>query len=214
MKIVDCDQRSEEWRALRAGRITASRVKDVLAAIKSGEAASRRDYRIQLVAERLTGVPQEQDFVTDAMQWGIDNECKARAAYQIQTGNVVREVGLILHDTLPIAASPDGLIDDKGALEIKCGKTATHVAWMLAKRVPPEHVPQIQMQLWLAERDWCDFVSFDPRLPEHLQLFVCRMDRDEPYIETLKAAVTAFNTEIETVLAELNAAREPLALAA
>lgn len=214
MKIATCAQRSDEWRALRAGRITASRAKDVLAKIKTGEAADRRNYRMQILAERLTGIPQDSDYINGDMQWGIDHEDAARNAYEVRTGVLVHQVGLVMHDGLPVAASPDGLIDADGCSEIKCPRTTTHIGYLSAGRCPPEYIAQVQMQLWIAERQWCDFVSFDPRLPAKLQLFVHRVQRDDEYIKTLESEIVKFSDEVDAEIARLEALTDPLLEAA
>ena len=194
-------QGSPEWFAARCGRATASRFADVLAKIKSGEAAGRRNYKAQLVAERLTGVPAES-YTNAAMTWGTDNEPFARAAYEAQTGNLVEQIAFIPHAELMAGASPDGLIDADGGIEIKCPNTATHIDALL-KGMPADHIPQIQGCMWLSGRQWWDFVSFDPRMPERLQLYVQRVPRDEAYITQLAAEVIVFLKEVDLLVIEL-----------
>lgn len=194
-------QGSPEWFAARCGRATASRFADLLATIKTGEAASRRNYRAQLVCERLTGVPAES-FESAAMKWGTENEPFARMAYEAQTGQIVEETGFIPHPELMAGASPDGLIGDDGGVEIKAPNTAQHIDTLL-KGMPPEHIPQIQGCMWLTGRLWWDFVSFDPRLPEKLQLYVQRIPRDDVYIAKLALAVGVFLGEVDDLVAEL-----------
>lgn len=206
MKIVECTQGTEEWKQARAGKVTASRIPDVLAKIKSGEAAVRRDYRAQLVAEILTGVPQDDAFFSAEMRWGVEQEPFARAAYEIQTGRDVEQVGMVLHPSIDRgAASPDGLVEFDGLLEIKCPKTATHLAYIQADVVPAQYHPQMLWQMACTGRDWCDFVSYDPRLPENLQLFFKRFQRDQARIDEIEAEVNAFLMEVMDAVTALRA---------
>lgn len=194
-------QQSAEWFAARCGRATASRFDDVMAKIKTGEAAGRRNYRAQLVCERLTGIPAES-YTNAAMQWGIDTEPQARAAYEALTGNMVQEVAFVPHPELMAGASPDGLIDLDGGLEIKCPNTAQHIEALL-KGMPPEHIPQIQGGLWLTGRKWWHFVSFDPRMPEKLQLYIQKIERDSHYIAALELEVRRFLGEVDELVRQL-----------
>lgn len=194
-------QGSPEWYTARLGMATASRFSDVLAKIKTGEAAARKNYRAQLICERLTGVPADS-FTSSAMQWGIDTEPTAREAYEAQTGELVEQVGFIRLPDLMAGCSPDGLIGSDGGVEIKCPNTATHIDTLL-KGMPAEHLPQIHGAMWITGRQWWDFVSFDPRLPERLQLYIQRVKRDDAYIKTLEAEVKAFLAETDTLVAEL-----------
>lgn len=195
MIIIDHPQGSEEWLASRSGIATASCFADVMAVIKSGEAASRRNYRAKLVVERLTGKPVK-GFVTKAMEQGTEREPLARVAYEAETGNSVSEVGLCRHDTLECGASPDGLIGDKGGLEIKCPELATHLEYLRLKTVPAEYFWQVQGGLWITGREWWDFVSFNPDFPENLQLAVRRVQRDEDAMKRLSAEVARFMDEV------------------
>lgn len=205
MKIIDFPQGSPEWLESRAGKVTASRIADVMAKIKTGEAAARRDYRAQICAEILTGRPQEDAFVSGAMQWGIDTEPLARDAYEATEGVLVDQVGLVLHPTIGrSAASPDGLAGE-GLLEIKCPKTATHLQYLLSGEVPKEYHPQILWQMACTETPWCDFVSFDPRLPESMQLFKVRFLRDDKRIAEIEAEVIGFLAEVDAVVEKLKA---------
>lgn len=194
-------QGSPEWFAARCGRATASCFSDVLATIKTGEAAARRNYKAQLVCERMTGIVAES-YTNAAMAWGVENEPFARSAYEAMTGNLVEQVAFISHSELMTGASPDGLIDTDGGLEIKCPNTASHIDALL-KGMPSEHMAQIQGCMWLANRDWWDFVSYDPRLPEKLQLYVQRIPRDEEYIIKLALAVKAFLGEVDALIQQL-----------
>ena len=196
-------QQSPEWFAARLGKATASRFKDVLATIKTGEAATRRNYRMQLVVERLTG-QKEEGYTNAAMQWGNDNEPLARIAYEVKTGLLVTQADFVDHPTLMAGASPDGIIGDDGGLEIKCPhQSAVHIE-TIQSGMPSEHMPQVQGAMWITGRKWWDFVSYDPRMPEHLQLYVQRIERDEKYIADLEAKVTAFLCEVESTIKQLN----------
>jgi putative phage-type endonuclease len=197
------EQQSEEWFQERLGHATASRASDILAKIKTGEAAVRRKYRIQLCTERLTK-KQVPSFQNAAMLWGTEQEPYARMAYAAKTGADVEQVGFIKHQKMAwCGASPDGLIGVDGMVEIKCPESTTHLEWMEQGRVPPEHVGQIQYQLWVTGRSWNDFVSFDPRFPEHLQLLVVRAPRDEKFIADLAAEVGAFLLEVDALYTKL-----------
>lgn len=203
MKVLDFDQGTPEWLAARAGKVTASRISDVIATIKSGEAAARRDYRSQLVAEILTGKPQDDGYINAEMQWGIDQEMLARSAYEVAGDVLVDQVGLVLHPTIErAAASPDGVVG-AGLVEIKCPKTATHLQYLLAGEVPTKYQPQMLFQMACAEASWVDFCSFDPRLPPELQLFVVRFHRDDKRIQAMEAEVVRFLAEVDEVLAKL-----------
>lgn len=191
-------QGSEAWKKERAGHATASRFKDVLARIKTGEAATRRNYRVQLVTERLIGAPIANGFTSKAMEWGTQTEPLARLAYEAHTSEPVEETGFLLHPSLDwCGASPDGLIGSDGILEIKCPEPATHMEWLLDGVLPSEHVAQVQGQLWITGRKWAHFVSFDPRFPENLQLLLVRVERDEEYIAKLEKEVRIFLREVD-----------------
>jgi putative phage-type endonuclease len=195
------EQRSEEWFQARLGKVTASRVADVLAKIKSGESASRRNYKIQLVSERLTGEKQET-YINQAMQDGIDREFYARERY-VQRFGEVEEVGFVKHPTLEAGASPDGMVGDDGLLEIKCPMGTTHTETLMTQEVPSKYIPQIQFQLRCTGRKWCDFVSYNPMFPEHLQVFVKRVEADEVYQMELDKEIEAFLLEVQTIIDRL-----------
>jgi len=201
-------QGSEQWFSDRLGKSTASRINDVRAKLKgNGEAATRRNYRAQLVCERLTGQKAE-NFCSPAMQWGTDNEPSAREAYEFITGNKVEQVGFIDHPFIEnFGASPDGTVGNDGLLEIKCPNTATHIEWMLAGVVPSEHVNQMRAQMACTGRKWVDFVSYDPRMPIELQLFIKRLHFDEKENETLLSDVTIFLKEVDEMVEKLNELR-------
>ena len=204
IQILDCEQRSPEWIAERIGKVTASRICDVLAEIKKGEAASRRNYRAEIVIETLTGLPAD-NYVSKEMQWGIDTEPFARAAYELEKDVMVSTVGFANHLAIPrFGASPDGLVGEDGLVEIKCPNTATHLDYLLAGVVPAEYQPQMLVAMACTGRDWCDFVSFDPRMPAHLQLFVRRFERDNFRIAEIEQKVEKFLDEVDEMLLRLD----------
>ena len=197
------EQRTPEWFAARTGKVSASKVSDVMSKTKSGYGASRATYMSQLLVERLTGTPTEF-YANAAMQWGTDTEPQARAAYEFKTGNAVIEEGFILHPNIEMSgASPDGMVCDEGMLEIKCPNTATHIATLLAEKAPSKHMNQMQWQMACAGRQWCDFVSFDPRLPENNDFFCVRVDRDDERIEELESEVVKFLGELDEMILKL-----------
>lgn len=199
---MNAPQRSDAWFAERAGKVTASRVKDVIAKTKTGPSASRKNYLAQLVAERMTGQTAES-FSNSAMQRGTDLEPFARARYEMFRDVLVEEVGFVSHPSIRWSgASPDGLVSD-GLVEIKCPNTATHIDYLLAGKVPTEYQPQMAWQCVCTCRAWCDFVSFDDRLPERLQLFVVRYEPDHKYLAELEAEVEAFLDEVAKTIEQL-----------
>jgi putative phage-type endonuclease len=198
------EQRSTEWFAIRLGKVTASRVADVIAKTKTGYSTSRENYMAQLVCERMTNT-QAESYNNAAMQWGTDQEPLARAAYEAAKNVLVDEIGFVVHDTIINAgASPDGLVGDDGLIEIKCPNTATHIDTVLSGKVPSKYITQMQWQMACTQRKWCDFVSFDPRMPEGLQLFIQRVDFDAEYVKMLEAEITGFLAELETKIEKLN----------
>jgi len=197
------EQRSEEWHAIRLGRVTASRVADVVAKTKTGYSTSRANYMAELICERLTGV-RGDFYMNAAMQWGVDREPEARAAYEASKGALVTEIGFAPHNSIDgSGASPDGLVDDDGLVEIKCPITATHLDTLLSETVPGKYMTQMQWQMACTGRQWCDFVSYDPRLPEAMRLFVKRVRRDEALIKELEKEVMTFLTEMHLKIAQL-----------
>jgi hypothetical protein len=196
-------QRTEAWHQQRLGKVTASRVADVVAKTKTGYSTSRANYMAELICERLTGV-RGDFYMNAAMQWGVDREPEARAAYEARIGALVTEVGFTPHnDILESGASPDGLVDADGLVEIKCPLTATHIDTLLSDTVPGKYMTQMQWQMACTGRLWCDFVSYDPRLPEEMRLFIKRVPRDEKVIEELEKEVFNFLTEMDTKLEKL-----------
>lgn len=198
------EQRTEEWFSARLGKVTASRVADVLAKIKSGESASRKNYKMELVVQRLTGKPQES-FTNAAMEWGTEQEPFARMTYEAHTGTFVKEEGFVDHPTIEgFGCSPDGLVGD-GLIEIKCPNTANHIETVLENKAPSKYIPQMQCQMACTGAKWCDFVSFDPRVPEDLQLFVVRVERDQEYIDSMEVEVKQFLSEVLDLFNQLKA---------
>jgi hypothetical protein len=201
--ILDIPQRTPAWFAARLGRLTGSVAADMLATIKSGEAAARRNLRTRLVVERLTGQPQDDGFVTAAMQRGVETEPKAFAAYEAITGLMARPVGFIQHPTVLAGCSPDGLVGDDGVLELKCPNTATHIGYLRSKGLPADYVPQVTHNLWVTGAAYCDFVSFDDRLPAALQVFHVRVTAGELDIQAYEKKALAFLAEVDAEVAAL-----------
>ena len=198
-------QRSPEWFAQRWGLATASKFNDILAKTKSGYAATRKNYMAQLLIERLTPPPTEDNgWKNEAMIFGIDNEPVARLAYELETGNTVVEAFFEKHETLQAGASPDGYIGDDGLLEIKVPNLATHLETLRNQDIPKQYIAQVQGQLWITGREWCDFVSYTPYLENDAQLFIKRVPRDRKFIHELEAEVKLFlielNKEVQFVL--------------
>lgn len=201
--LVKAEQRSPEWFEARLGMPSASKYNDIMSKTRSGYSASRKNYAAELVTERLTGNPTES-FTSAAMQWGTDNEPVARLQYGLTTGLDAEETGFWIHDDIFTGASPDGLIGEDGVLEIKCPNTATHIDTLQSKKVPRQYVAQVQGQMWVTGRQWCDFVSFDPRLPDNAQMIVIRVERDEAYIQELELEITNFLKEVDSLVEFVN----------
>lgn len=199
MIIIDCEQNTPEWFDARRGKVSASRIGDILAkTAKGGISASRKNYRAELVAERLTGVTNEKTFSTPAMEWGKEQEDRARAMYEFVYEVELAKVGLVLHDRIADAcASPDRLVGEDGLVEIKCPHTATHIDTLLGASIDGGYIKQMHWQMAVTGRQWCDFVSFDPRLPGEMQLHVERIERDPIVIAELERDVRAFLAEVE-----------------
>lgn len=195
MKIIACAQRSDEWRALRLGKLTGSRVGDAFATIKKGESASRRNLRLQLVLERITGRSQENGYVSADMERGTLLEDDARAAYEAETGIVVQSVGFVEHDSLLTGCSPDGLPHD-GLIEIKVPKAATHLEY-LRGGLPEEYRLQIIHGLWLTGAIWGDFVSYSDQFPAPLQLKITRLYASDIDLTAHELNVRLFLDEVE-----------------
>jgi putative phage-type endonuclease len=197
-------QGSDEWKALRLGKVTASRVADVIAKTKSGYSASRANYMAQLIAERLTGTVAES-YTNAAMQHGTETEPEARCAYEFYQGVTVEQIAFVPHGKIDQAGcSPDGLVGDDGLVEIKCPNTATHLETLLGQAIPGKYEAQMQFQMACTGRKWVDFVSYDPRMPEHMRLFVKRLHRDEAKIKEIETEIASFLLEMAVKLSQLN----------
>jgi len=203
------EQRSDEWFSARLGKVTASRIADVCARTKTGWGAGRKNYLAELVAERLTGVRME-GFTNAAMLWGTDQESEARIAYEFYRDATVVETGFVPHPSIAeTGASPDGLVGEDGLVEIKAPNTATHLETLLGSELPQKYFYQIQWQLACTGRQWCDFVSFDPRLPESMRLHVERIKREDTVIAALEKDVADFLNELRETVRRLKAKYEP-----
>lgn len=199
------DQRSPEWFAARLGKVTASKIADVMGKTKTGYGAGRANYAAQLLCERMTGTVAE-GYSNAAMQWGTDCEPRARAAYEFTTGLTVAEIGFVDHPTVGSSgASPDGLVGDAGLIEIKCPNTATHFATLEGGAIDRKYLLQMQWQMACTARQWCDFASYDPRVPIEMQLHIERVQRDDTLIAEIEAEVAAFLTELDQREAHLRA---------
>ena len=196
------DQRTEAWFAARCGRVTASRIADVMARTKSGYGASRANYLSQLVCERLTG-EVAPSFANAAMEWGTEKEPEARAAYSAKTGEIVEETGFHKHPTLEAGASPDGLVGADGLVEIKSPNSSTMIEYLRTRQIPHKYILQMQFQMLCTDRGWCDFVAYDPRLGERLQLLIIRVERDPALIAEIESEVTQFLRELDQTVNEL-----------
>lgn len=205
MNAMDVQQRTHEWFELRTGRVTASRIVDVMDFLKKGgEGAARKSYKAQVIAEILTGQAVLDGYLSPAMMHGNDYEDIARTAYEFKTGASVDLAGFALHPDIERAgASPDGLVGEDGGLELKCPKTETHLRYLLADEVPEEYRPQMYFGMACTGRQWWDFASYDPRLPDPLQLFTKRLPRDAMRIAEIEDAVLKFLAEADATIAEL-----------
>lgn len=197
------EQGTDAWKAQRLGKVTASRVADVIAKTKTGVSASRVNYEAQIICERLTGVAVE-GYTNAAMQHGIDTEPQARSAYEFMRNVDVVLASFVDHPRVPMSgASPDGFVDADGLIEIKCPQQAAHLETLLTRKVPAKYVTQMMWQMAATERQWCDFVSFNPTFPPHLQLFVQRVHRDEAMISELEKEVLAFLADVDRKVTQL-----------
>jgi putative phage-type endonuclease len=200
MQIIrDVDQGTDQWLQMRLGVITASKYKDVMA---KGQGKTRATYMRQLAAESLTGAPLDV-FKNTAMEWGNETEPQAKAMYMLMEGCEVDEIAFCKHDSINTGVSPDGLVGDAGLIEIKSPNSTTQIETFLSGKMPTCHKAQVQGQLWVMERDWCDFVSFDPRIDGKASYFKRRITRDENYISELEQAVIAFDSELKEMIDKL-----------
>lgn len=203
-------QRSDEWFLARCGKITASRISDIMPNSKGGYYASRKNYIAQLVCERLTG-SVEESFSNKAMQWGTDKEPEARAAYEVLTGDLVREVGFIDHPDIAMSgASPDGLVGENGLIEIKCPNTATHLQTLITGKIDKKYIYQMLWQMLCTKRSWCDFVSYDPRLSDDYSFFLkkIRLSEYEDLTKEIEKQAKSTNEEIVTMIKKLEALKK------
>lgn len=197
---------SPEQAAARIGKLTASRIADATAKTQKGYGASRANYMAELLVERITGVPTER-FVTKEMLWGIEKEVDAKASYEFFHDVTIEPVGFVDHPSIPMSgASPDGLVGERGLIEVKCPNTATHIDFLLTDEVDLRYRKQMCWQLLCTERDWCDFASFDPRMPEQLQLRVRRFH----LAALVKDVQCDLEAEARSFLAELAAKEQAL----
>ena len=204
METYLMQQGTDAWHEIRCGKVTASRVADIIAKTKTGQSASRANYMAQLVCERLTKTRTES-FTNAAMEHGVTQEPFARAAYEAAQGVMVEEVGFVRHPTIEWAgASPDGLVGNDGLVEIKCPNTSTMIETLLSQKVPGKYITQMQFQMACTGRKWTDYVSFDPRMPAKAQLFVKRVDRDDKYIAEIEAEIVKFLAEVKSQVQQLN----------
>lgn len=199
------EQGSAEWHAARLGKVTASRIADLMARTKTGYGASRANYMAELLVERLTEEPVN-GYINAAMQWGIDTEPQACDAYAFDAGVALETVGFVEHPEIPMAgASPDRLVGDDGLLEVKCPNTATHLETLLGAPVPQKYMLQMQWQMACTGRQWCDFASYDPRVPLRMQLHVERVERNDEEVKRITEEVRTFLIALDAKLASLEA---------
>lgn len=206
-------QGTDEWRLARCGKLTASRIAEALSRTKTGWGAGRDNIMAELITERLTGQPTE-GYVNKEMQWGTETEPQARDAYEFYADVDVVQTGFVLHPEIPDSgASPDGLVGDLGLIEIKCPNTATHINTLLGDPIAGKYIKQMQWQMACTGRQWCDFVSFDPRMPGSMRIFVKRVPRDEALIAEMTKEARLFLNELNTKMYSLQALYEPKAAA-
>lgn len=202
---INVIQGSDEWKLAKLGHVSASSIADVMAKVKSGEAITRRKYKVRLVAERLTGKIGES-YTNPSMEHGVVTEPLAKVAYEVKTSSFIDNTGFWKHPTIKwVGCSPDGLIGETGLVECKCPNTTTHIDYLFADQIPTEYYKQIQCQLWVMQREWVDFISFDDRLPQKKQLFIKRAYRDEELIKEMEKEVIIFLDEVEQMMEKLNA---------
>lgn len=203
VNYLELEQGSPEWLEARLGKISASRAGDLLATVRYGEAAGYRNYKTELAVERITGKRAER-FVTNAMQYGTDTEAVAATMYQLQTGNLATICGAFEIDGTNVLASPDRLVGDDGLVEIKCRELGNHVESMLADKIPDLYYKQIQFQLWVTHRQWCDYVSYGDEMPENAQLFIKRVERDDEVINEIIERVEQIEDDISKLIEAVN----------
>lgn len=210
MLTIDCEQGSPEWFEARIGRVTASRISDVLAKGKGGnEAVTRKDYKFEIVSEILTGKPSPPIPQNDAMRWGTEQEPFARAEYEIRSGLIVDTVGIVLHPRFPAraAASPDGIVssNNQKLIEIKCPKTSTHISYLESGKIPTQYENQMMWQMICTEFKLCDFVSYDPRLDPNISMMIIPLNFDQQRADEIESEVIRFIMEIDDIVNKLKA---------
>lgn len=206
MRIIDFPQGSDEWKVARAARVTASRVPHVLSRSRDrkSEGTTRANYKAQIIAEILSGLPQENGYSNEDMEGGIENEPLARSAYEVLTDQLADLVGFVVHPRLDRSgASPDGLVGTKGMVQIKCPKPAVHIGYRIAGVVPSKYEPQIAWELDTCEREWSDFVSYCPVFPAPVNLFVVRQIHDQKRAREITAEINQFNREVDELIEKL-----------
>lgn len=214
MSLIGIEQGTDAWRQARCGSLGASRVADAIARIKSGWGASRSNLMAELLVERLTGVPTV-GYQNETMKWGQEKEPEAIAAYEFRTEYEVLRIGIAQHPTIAGAhASPDGLVGDDGLVEVKCPQSATHLDILLGEPIPAKYITQMQWQMSTTGRRWCDWVSYDPRLPETMRLFIQRIPRNDARIAELEGMVSQFLAELDNKIVLLKERYESTVLAA
>jgi putative phage-type endonuclease len=200
---VAVQQGTDAWHQLRLGKVTASRVADILARTKTGPSASRQNYLIELALQRTTGIIAES-YSNSAMEWGTQTEPQARVAYEVTTNNFVDQIAFVDHPSIAwFGCSPDGLVSDRGLVEIKCPNSATHWEYFKAKEPPKKYFIQMQAQIACTDRDWCDFISFDPRMPDRSQLLIVRVNRDQAFIAEMEAEIKQFLNDVEAEVKQM-----------
>jgi hypothetical protein len=216
VNTVGSEQRSASWFQERCGSATGSHAADIMNFLKNGkESAARAAYRGKVTAELLSGMVDMEGYKSPYMDFGSEHEDEARAAYELQEGCMVEEVGFLKHPTIPrCGGSCDGIVGEDGIVELKVPATSTHLRWILDGVVPPEHEPQMSFYLAVTGRKWCDFASYDPRLPKQLRLMVIRLERNEARIAEIEEAVRVFNAEVDAVIERLRAIVGPFDLPA
>ena len=203
--IIEGEQRTDEWRQIRTGKITASQIPDLMAKVKMGVAAGRRKLEATRACEIMTGVPMPEGRITGPMQWGIDQEPEAVSAYEAGVSVLVHTCMFAAHpDYERSGASPDGLVGEDGMIEVKCPEPHTHMDYILIGKVPRKYQPQMQWGMACAEREWCDFISYDPRMPVNCRLFVARLMRDDEYIALVNAQIESATANIDMLVTKLS----------
>lgn len=201
--MVRIEQGTDAWRAMRLGKVTASKIADATARTESGWSASRANYMADLISERLTGASRD-GFTNAAMQWGTDMEPEARRVYEFMHDVDVDQVAFVDHPSIPNSgASPDGLVGTDGLIEIKCPNTATHIKTLLGAEIDGKYIKQMQWQMTCTGRKWCDFVSYDPRMPERMQMHIRRVHYDATMVLSMEEEISEFLAELSAKVNEL-----------